>query len=83
MNSENHPLSAALSKVKGTAGRLLYILKLVWDTSRLLLIGMVLISILEGILPLLHAFISSNLINALVNALGAKSFAALQPIIGL
>lgn len=83
MNSENHPLSAALSKVKGTAGRLLYILKLVWETSRLLLIGMVLISLLEGILPLLHAFISSNLINALVNALGAKSFAALQPVIGL
>lgn len=83
MKADSHPLSAWLQKTKGAASRLLYILKLVWDTSRFLLIGMMLISILEGVLPLLHAFISSNLINALVNVLGSKSFDALKPVIGL
>ncbi len=83
MQSNANPLSAAFQKVKGTLGRLNYILKLVWDTSRLLLIGMVFISILEGVLPLLHAFITSSLINALVNVFGAQTLDSLKPVIGL
>ncbi len=83
MQSNANPLSAAFQKVKGTLGRLNYILKLVWDTSRLLLIGMVFISILEGVLPLLHAFITSSLINALVNVFGAQTLGSLKPVIGL
>ncbi len=83
MKKSNHSLSALLKTVKGTANRLFYIIKLVWDTSRFLLIGMILISLLEGALPLLHAFISGNLINALVDAFGTKSSSALQPILQL
>ena len=83
MPSNANPLSAAFQKVKGTLERLNYILKLVWDTNRFLLIGMVFISILEGVLPLLHAFITSSLINALVNVFGAQTFDSLKPVISL
>lgn len=83
MRKDTNLISAALQKLKGTSARLLYILKLVWDTNRFLLFGMLLICILEGVFPLLHAFIASNLINALVRVFGTQSFAELNTVIGL
>lgn len=70
-------------KIKGTAQRLLYILKLVWDTNRFLLIGMVVISVLEGVFPLLNTYIASRLINALIEVVGQKSWEAMTPVFGL
>ena len=71
------------SKISSTASHLLYILKLVKETSVPLLIGMVGISILEGVLPLLNVYISSRLINVLVEIVGSKSLDALSNVIGL
>lgn len=72
-----------IEKLKGTSRRLLYVLKLVWDTNKLLLIGVVIISILEGVLPLLNTYIASRLINALIEVLGHKSWDAMQPVFTL
>lgn len=83
MGKKKNMLSTLFDKIKDTAGRLLYILKLVWNTSRWLLIGMVFISILEGVFPLLNTYITSRLINALVEVFGSKNWDAMQPVIGL
>ncbi len=83
MKNEKSSLFSLFSKIKGTSERLLYILKLVWDTSHFLLIGMVFISILEGIFPLLNVYISSRLINALIEVFGTKSWESMQPVFGL
>lgn len=72
-----------LAKISSTYEHLVYILKLVWETSRLLLIGMIIISILDGILPLMNAYIAGNLVNRLIDALGAKSWAALSNVLGV
>lgn len=83
MDNEKKTPASLLRMIKGTASRLLYILKLVWDTSRFLLIGMVFISILEGVFPLLNIYISSRLINALIDVFGAKDWSQMEPVIGL
>ncbi len=83
MDNEKASASSLLSKIRGAAGRLLYILKLVWDTNRFLLLGMVLISILEGIFPLLNVYISSRLINALISVFGTKDWGMMQPVVSL
>ena len=83
MERENNLFLSLLGKIKGTADRLLYILKLVWDTNRWLLIGMVLISILEGVFPLMNTYIMSRLINALVDVFGTKNWDAMRPVIRL
>ena len=83
MENESKKSVSLMTKIKGTAEHLLYILKLVYETSKLLLLGMVVISILDGILPLLNAYIASRLINELVEVFGAKSWDALNDVLGL
>ena len=83
MKFKKNEAFSLFEKVKGTAGRLLYILKLVWDTSRFLLFGMVLISVLEGIFPLLNVYISSRLINALIAVFGSRDWSLMQPVFSL
>ena len=76
-------IKSLFSKVASASKKLLYILSLVWGTSRFMLIGLVTISILEGLLPSLNAFIASRLINSLVEIFGNKSWDAMYPIISL
>ena len=83
MNTAIKPSISPIEKFKGTIKRLLYILKLVADTSKLLLCGMVIISVLEGILPLLNTYIASRLINALIEVFGNKSWDAMSPVFSL
>ncbi|MBQ8836807.1 MAG: ABC transporter ATP-binding protein [Clostridia bacterium] len=83
MANKNKNNVSLLSKFKSTTEHLLYILKLVYETSKFLLFGMVLISILDGVLPLLNAYIASKLINELVEVLGAKSWDALKDVLWL
>ena len=83
MKKESKQNLSLLTKTKNTVEHLLYILKLVYETSKLLLLGMVLISILDGVLPLLNAYIASNLINELIEVLNVKSWDALNEVIGL
>ena len=68
-------------KIKYTAIRLFYILSLLWGASKVMMIGLVLISVIEGVLPLLNAYISSQIINELVTLFGTKDWAAMRPII--
>jgi len=83
MKKEKLSLSSLFGMLKGTVNRLLYILKLVWETSRFLLIGMVFISVLEGAFPLLNIYISSRLINVLVEVFGTKDWNMMQSVLGL
>lgn len=83
METKSNTFLSLTEKLKGASKRLLYIIKLVWDTNRLLLIGMVIISILEGVLPLLNTYIASRLINALIDVFGHKSWNAMTPVFGL
>lgn len=70
-------------KIKFTVVRLFYILSLLWGASKAMMIGLVLISAIEGVLPLLSAYISSQIINELVLLIGKRDWASMQPIIAL
>lgn len=50
---------------KDLFGRLFYIFRLVWETSPLILVVLSLISIIQGVMPLIGAVASKNVINAL------------------
>ena len=54
--------------IGGFFARYAYIFKLVWQTSPLILFAMAFSSIFNGVTPVLGAFISAELINALVDA---------------
>lgn len=54
--------------IGGFFARYAYIFKLVWETSPLILFAMAFSSIFNGVTPVAGAFISSNLINTLVDA---------------
>ena len=83
MNSVKKEKISFFDKFKNTSNHLFYILKLVFETSKPLFFGMVVISIIEGTLPLLNAYIAGNLINRLVEALDAKTWYALTNVLGL
>lgn len=53
---------------KAFLSRLFYILKLVWETKPWILIVMILFAIFDGVFPVLGAFITANLLNALADA---------------
>ncbi len=70
-------------KIKSTTGHLLYILTLVKETSVAMFLAMIFVSILDGVLPILNAYIAKNLINELISIIGAKSWTALSSVIVL
>ncbi len=57
--------------IGGFFKRLLYIIGLVWGTSPFLFIAMVLLCLITGVLPVVGAFISRELLNALSDVLNA------------
>ena len=59
--------------IVGFLGRYAYIFKLVWETNPLILFAMAFSSIFNGITPVLGAFISAQLINALVAVFQGES----------
>ncbi len=67
-------LPSYLIKVaKGFFSRLFYIVSLVFEASPLLLFAMTALCILSGILPVLGAYISRDLLNAIADGVGAVS----------
>lgn len=54
--------------IGGTFSRLLYIFKLVWETQPILLIFMLLMTIYNGIMPLVGTFISAHLLDCVVQS---------------
>lgn len=53
--------------------RLFYIVRLVWETSPLILILMTLFCVFDGVLPVIGAYISKELLNEISALMGAES----------
>lgn len=83
MHIQTKEKTSFLEKFKGTFSHLSYILKLVWETNKFLLIGMVAISIIDGVLPIMNAFISKTLVNELISIFGSKSLSSLLSVLGI
>lgn len=62
-----------LELVKGFFSRLLYILKLVWEARKSLLLVMVLLALFDGISPVISAYISAHLLNQVAMVLSSGS----------
>ncbi len=52
--------------VGGMFSRLFYIVRLVWEASRLILIGMSLLALAEGVMPIIGTFITAHLLSRVV-----------------
>ncbi len=59
----------------GFFSRLFYIFSMVWKTSPFILISLVVISLLEGILPVIGSLISKDILNELQNIISARAVA--------
>ena len=77
-------------KIKGFFHRLFYIIGLVWHASPFMLIAMSLLCILDGVLPVVGALISKDLLNAIsllieqgVGDRSAPILEVMEPLIGL
>ena len=57
-----------LSQMGGFFYRLFYVVLLVWETNPLILFGMIFMCVFNGVMPVIGAYISANLINGLVAA---------------
>ncbi len=67
-------IPAYLVKVtKGFISRLFYIVKLVWKAAPPVLIIMALLCLLDGVLPVIGAYISKDLLNEIAGLIGASS----------
>ncbi len=79
------------ASVKGFLSRLFYIISLVWHTSPAILILMALFCLIDGVLPVVGAYISAELLNGISDlitegALGGLSsdvFETLRPVLFL
>ncbi len=60
--------SYLLKLIKGFFSRYIYIFRLVWETSPLILFTMAFTAIFNGVVPVFGAYITAELINALVDA---------------
>ena len=81
----------ALKKTKGFFSRLFYIFTLVWQSAPLILIAMVLLCILDGVLPVFGAYVSSYLLNEIaglitdrgMGIISDEALEVMQPLIFL
>jgi len=80
-----------LKRIKGFTSRLFYIIKLVWQSAPFMLIVMALFCLLDGVLPVVGAYISRDLLNAISalitermnGTLTADVWQALSPLVFL
>ena len=78
-------------KIRGFFSRLFYIFSLVWQSAPFILVVMMLLCILDGILPVAGAYVSSHLLNGIQNLIEEKglgtistdAFVALRPLVFL
>ena len=54
-------------KIKGFLSRLFYIFSLVWQSAPLVLIAMIVLCVLDGVLPVFGAYVSSYLLNEIAD----------------
>ena len=77
--------------VSGFLHRLLYIVGLVWETAPILLITMCILCIVEGVLPVVGAYISKDILDAVASLIGSDDlggikenlFGTLRPLVFL
>ena len=75
--------------VGGFFKRLFYIVRLVWEASPLMLISMTALCLLNGFLPVIGAYISKDLLNAVSDLIGSRAgdsikdniFGVMQPLV--
>ena len=67
----------ALKKAKGFFSRLFYIFTLVWQSAPLILIAMILLCVLDGVLPVFGAYVSSFLLNEIAKLITDRSLGAI------
>jgi len=60
------------ARVGGFLSRLFYIVSLVWEAAPLLLFAMIFFCLLDGVLPVVGALISSELLNKVADLIGAS-----------
>ncbi len=80
-----------IKSMKGFTSRLFYIISLVWETAPVVLILMALFCLLDGILPVIGAYISRELLNGIADLIAKGSvgditsdvFETLRPVIFL
>lgn len=65
--------------ITGFFGRLFYIFTLVWETKKWIFFALIFISVVKGVLPLISAFISAQLLNNLADAYTGK--VGFEPIV--
>lgn len=83
--------SYVASVVKGFFVRLFYIISLVWESTPWMLIAMMVLCILEGVLPVIGAYVSKDLLNEVAALIGAEStsdamkdiFVVMKPLVSL
>lgn len=74
--------SFIIELLHGFFGHLLYIIRLVWETNPFILLGMLLFSLLNGIIPAVNSIIGAGIINSLAGVLVGET-TSFQPIIKL
>ena len=78
-------------KIRGFLSRLFYIVKLVWQSAPVMLIIMALLCLLDGLLPVVGAYISKDLLNEIADLITRHNlgtltedvFEALRPLLFL
>ena len=80
-----------VNQVKGFTSRLFYIISLVWETAPAVLFLMALFCLLDGVLPVIGAYISKSLLDGIASLLGtggagnsfSEIFQTLKPVLFL
>ena len=78
-------------KIKGFFSRLFYIFSLVWQSAPMVLIAMIALCLFDGVLPVIGAYITSDLLNGISELITANNagiisedaFSAMRPLIFL
>ena len=71
-NRKKNVIVRVLTKAKEFLSRLLYIISLVWQTSPLILISMCALCLLDGVLPVIGAYITKYLMNGIAELIAAS-----------
>ena len=67
--SLNRKIGNLISRIKGFVSRLFYIISIVWKASPAMLAAMCALCVFDGVLPVIGAYISSDLINQIAELL--------------
>ena len=67
--SSRRGIANLISRIKGFIQRLFYIISIVWKASPSMLVAMSVLCALDGVLPVIGAYISSDLINEIASLL--------------